>query len=313
MTFGESLESPFIWATSQSLYLLDVFALDRVFALSLALFLVVPVSVAAQDGDGAWLSEFRFDQLKFVFWPSGVENRQDSDGTGSALTVHADKVAITEWDALDVRHCIDGDDTWCSYPELARAAGGNKNGEVEENEVSSFQTFAQIGLRSQIEKVDQLADTLQSNITVDGLQAKSVKIMKLVLHDVVGTVDSDETIYADVEAKATYDNDKDAKSHLIHIGELTLADDGFIYEQTLWTMGPAGWKFDAGATKPERAKRFVSENGYFSSQDQFESLSDDGVDLSAVKSGGAKKSPDIAPIALFAALVGVAALLRRRT
>jgi hypothetical protein len=308
--FGGSLESPFIWAGSQSVHLLDVFPLKRSFALLLALFLAVPATVTAQDGD--WLSTFEFDQLKFVFWPAGVENRQDSDGKGSAITVHADRVAIKDWDALDVRHCIDGDQEWCSYPELARAAGGNNNGQVEPKEIQSFQTFAQIGLRSQIEKVDQLADTLQANITVDGLQAKSVKITKLVLHGAEGTVDSNETIFADVEAKATYENDKDAKTHLIKVGTLKLKPDGFVYKQSLWSMGPAGWKFDTAGTKPNEAKPFVTEKGYFSSQDKFEQLSATGIELVATKGEASKKSPGIGAVAILGALAVAFVVLRRR-
>lgn len=287
--------------------------LNRIFAVSIALFLAVPVAVTAQEEEDGWFSEFKFDQLRFVVWPSGVENRQDSDGKGSAIVVQADKVAITEWDALDVRHCIDGDTSWCSYPELAELAGGNNDGEVTAAETQSFQTYAQIGIRSQIQKVDQLADTLQTNITVGGLQAKSVKIMKLVIHGAEGVVDSNTTIFADVEAKATYDNDKDAKSHVIHVGELKLKDDGFIYKQTIWKMGPSDWKYDAGATSPDAAKKFVSDAGYFSSQDQFEQLSVGGVDLHVAKAeGGNGRSPGIAPVLVLAVLVAVVLVVNRR-
>lgn len=288
-------------------------SLNRVFALTIALFFLVPASANAQDDGDGWLSEFKFDQLRFVFWPGGVENRQDSDGKGSAIIVQADKVAITEWDALDVRHCIDGDTSWCSYPELAELAGGNNDGEVTAPETQSFQTYAQIGIRSQIQKVDQLADTLQTNITVGGMQAKSVKIMKLVIHGAEGVVDSNSTIFADVEAKATYENDKDAASHVIHVGELKLKDDGFIYKQTIWKMGPSDWKYDAGATTPDAGKKFVSDAGYFSSQDQFEQLSVGGVDLHAVKAeGGGGRSPNIAPILVLGVLAAVVLVVNRR-
>ncbi|HEX9816642.1 MAG TPA: hypothetical protein VGB18_06655 [Candidatus Thermoplasmatota archaeon] len=291
-------------------------SLNRTFALSVALFLLVPASAHAQGDGGGWLSEFKFDQLRFVFWPGGVENRQDSDGKGSAIIVQADKVAITEWDALDVRHCIDGDDTWCSYPEVAQlcpnSANTCRNGQVEVGEIQSFQTIAQVVLRSKIEKVDQLADTLETNITVGGLQAKSVKIMKLVIHGAEGVVDSNETIFADVEAKATYENDKDATSHVIHIGELKLKDDGFIYKQAIWKIGPSGWKYDAGATAPDAGKKFMSDAGYFSSQDQFEQLSVGGVDLHIVKAEGAGRSPGVAPVLVLAVLVAVVLVVNRR-
>ena len=286
--------------------------LNRLFALSVALFFLVPASAAAQEEEEGWLSEFKFDQLRFIVWPSGVENRQDSDGKGSAITVQADKVAITEFDALDVRHCIDGDETWCSYPEIIQAGGGgNNDGDVTAAEVQNFQTFAQLGIRKAIPKVDQLADTLQANITVDGMQAKSVKIMKLVIHGAEGTRDSNATIFADVEAKATYDNDKDAKSHKIHVAELKLKDDGFIYKQTIWKMGATGWKFDAAATSAD-AKKFVSDAGYFSSQDQFEQLSVSGIDMEVAKAEGGGRSPNVGPILVLAVIAAVLLVVNRR-
>lgn len=259
---------------------------------------------SAQQGDIFELFQFR--ELKFQFWPSGVENRQDSDGKGSAIIVHVGRVRVEDWDALELRHCIDGDADWCTY----QIPGGNNDGNITARELEDFQTFAQIGLRSAVPTVDALMDTLQENLTVDGLKGKNVKIIKVVFENASGPVDRNDTIMVDIDAKVTYENEPKASKYLIRIGNLSLRPD-FVYDNAIWVLGGSGYQFDASATNPVGAKARVNPQGYFSSQTQFEDLSVQGLEFTITKGSPGKRSPGLEPLALLGALAALVVVRRR--
>lgn len=255
-----------------------------------------------------FFSEFHFNKLEFKFWPAGVENRQESDGVGSAITVHVDRVLIEADSAWELRNCIDGDSGVCTYD----IPGGNQDGTVTADEVESFEQFAKIGIKSRVPRVGKFAEMLQQNVSVDGMQGKTAVITRVDFQGAEGSVESDADVIAYVDAKVTYDNDPKAKTHTIRIDDLPLKSELFLYDSVLWVAGVPKWSFDTKATTPDGAKPRVTAEGYYSNQDTFESLAATGMEIQ-VKEGGAKKSPGVG----FAALVGVVALaavaLRRRT
>lgn len=261
-------------------------------------------TAAAQQSE--IFEEFQFRQLKFQVWPSGVENRAKTDGVGSALTVHVDRAVIEDLDAVELRHCIDGDASFCSY----EIPGGNADGVVTAAEVESFQSFAQVGLRAAVPRVNDFAKTLQNNVSVDGLPGKNVALTRVEFEGAEGSTDSNATVLAFIDAKVTYDNDAAAKRHTIVVGNLSLQPHGFVYDNAIWTTAAEGWGFDAAATQPDAARSLVNVNGYFSPQAQFESLAEDGLTFTMAQGAGEKKSPG-PELALFAGAILLAALLRR--
>jgi hypothetical protein len=271
------------------------------------IFLVPP---AAAQGDSIF-SEFHFRDLKFEFWPSGVENRQSSDGSGSAITVHVNEVRVEGANAQELRHCIDADQSFCSYD--TSFFNGNKDGKVTTDEVESFQRLAGATLKRIIPRVADLAERLQKNVTVDDKQAKAAaSITKLAFQGAEGPTTSNATIIATIDAKVTYDNDGGAKKHDIAIGELSLKKELFFGQNVIWVTPVAGWGYDTKATRPDGAKSLVNSHGYFSSQAQFEDLAKSGLHLTAAKGAGSKKSPGPE---LGVVLAGLALLLmvgRRR-
>lgn len=228
--------------------------------------------------------EFKFQDLRFVVWPAGLENRGGTDGKGSAITIHVNDVRIDDDAAVELRYCIDD-------PEVCGNLGADGDGTVEPLEVQNFENLTRFGIRSKVERVDQMLNALESNITVDGVPGKNSGIFGARLEGAEGPVDSDAQILATIEAKVTFDNDARAARHAIHVGNLSLRQDGFTYSNALWVVETKGWRFDAPSTQPAAAKPLVNEKGYFSSQSQFERLSGDGFDLSVVKESARKKSP----------------------
>lgn len=266
--------------------------------------LLLAPAAAAQQSE--IFEEFQFQQLKFQVWPGGVENRAKSDGVGSAVTVHVERAVIEDIDAVELRHCIDGDESFCTY----EIPGGNADGVVTAAEVESFQTFAQVGLRAAVPRVNDFAKTLQNNVSIDGLKGKNVALTRVEFQGAEGNTDSNTTVLAFIDAKVTYDNDAKAERHTIVVGNLSLHPQGFVYADTIWVVVAEGWGFDAAGTQPDTARSLVNVNGYFSPQARFESLAEQGLTLVVAKGAGAKKSPGPELVVLVGA-IAVAAMLRR--
>lgn len=268
------------------------------FALAAALLVsVVPVGVAQDE----IFLEFKFTDLRFQVWPAGLENRANSDGKGSAITVHVNDVRIENEAAVELRYCID-------EPDYCGNLGADADGTVEPAEVQSFENLTKLGIRSKVKRVDQMLDSLKANLTIDAAPGKTSAIYAADFRGAEGPVDSMAQILATIEAKVTFDNDPKAAKHVVHVGNLSLKQDGFTYTNAIWTTAIAGWRFDAAATVPVEAKNQVNSQGYFSTQAKFETLSGKGFDLTVVKETARKKSPgpDAAllllalPLALFA-------------
>lgn len=249
----------------------------------LAAFLLLSVYDSAAAQDQIFL-EFKFEDLRFAVWPAGLENRGGTDGKGSAITVHVKDVKIEQEAAIELRYCID-------EPAYCGNSGADGDGDVEPLEVQSFENLTKFAIRGKVKRVDQMLDALRSNLSVDGVGGKNSGIFSADFQGAEGPVDSPSPILATIEAKVTFDNDPRASRHKIHVGNLSLKQDGFTYTNAKWVMAIKGWRFDQAATDPPAAKTHVNSQGYFSSQAQFEKLSEDGFDLSIVKDAARKKAP----------------------
>jgi len=250
-------------------------------------------------------SHFNFKDLKFQFWPGGLED--DADREGSAITVHVTKVEVKDLDAVEFRHCIDADMSFCSYNI---PSSGNQDGQVTAAEVADFKILVQAGLQGYVPKVRDFMNTLRTNISVDGQKAKLVNIYSVVITGAEGDTDSNATILVDLDAKALYKNDYKAAKHVVKIGNMTLRP-GFSYTNAIWAAGDASWSFDPTSTKPESAKSVVNQHGLFTAQTSYESLGEKGLELTLVKGASKGKSPGLEVPLLVAVLVGLA-LVRRR-
>ncbi|HLE47007.1 MAG TPA: hypothetical protein VI818_01820 [Candidatus Thermoplasmatota archaeon] len=250
-------------------------------------------------------SHFQFKDLKFQFWPEGLED--DADREGSAITVHVTRVEVKDLDAVEFRHCIDSDMSFCSYN---LPPTGDQDGTVERDEVADFRNIVQVGLQGYVPKVREFTDTLRHNITIDGQKATLVNIYNVAITGAEGDTDSNATILVDLDAKALYKNDYKAAKHVVKIGNMTLRP-GFSYTNAIWAAGDASWSFDPTSTKPESAKSVVNQHGLFTAQTSYESLGEKGLELTLVKGASKGKSPGLEVPLLVAVLVGLA-LVRRR-
>lgn len=277
----------------------------RIVALSVLVLLAYSAPVAAQDD---FFSEFHFKKLQFKFWPSGVDNRQKSDGAGSAITVHVDEVRIEGINAQELRHCIDGDPSFCSY----QIPGGNADGTVTSDEVQSFENISIAAIKSAVPRVGKMATMLQKNVSVDGMAGKNAVITRVQFKGAEGKTSSEALVLAYIDAKVTYENDPKAKSHTIKVDDLPLKEEFFIYDNALWVSGNDRWSFDREATSPGEAKNLVNSQGYFSTQDRFEQLSTQGLQIKVQEGGGSKRSPGPEAAAILGTLALLAILIRRR-
>lgn len=270
------------------------------------------IPATAQE-DGLFVA-FNFDTLWFKLHPAGMK----SSDPGSVLEILAEDVRIEGVDATDLRHCLDGWD-WrtCSYGNLTQNLGGNQNGQVEANEVTTFQTFA-FALES-IPKVENLTRLVKENITVDNKHAANPAVDKLILQNALGDVNSTATIHAFVTVKAAYANEKSAPAHEVNVRALDLLREGFSYGTCKWTVEAEGWRWAAAETRPTQHASRVTESGWTSNQTQFESATagPDGLTLVAEQaSTPAKKAFPLIPVLLalggLVLLVLLVLLLRRR-
>ena len=250
-------------------------------------------------------SHFNFKDLKFQFWPGGLED--DADREGSAITVHVTKVEVKDLDAVEFRHCIDADMSFCSYNI---PSSGNQDGQVTAAEVADFKILVQAGLQGYVPKVRDFMNTLRTNISVDGQKAKLVNIYSVVITGAEGDTDSNATILVDLDAKALYKNDYKASKHVVNIGNLTLRP-GFAYGNAIWASADAGWRFETSSIKPDSAKSVVNQHGLYTGQLSFETLSEKGLELTLVKGSGGSKSPGLELPLIALALVGLAMVRRR--
>lgn len=249
-------------------------------------------------------SHFTFDELRFKFWPEGLED--DPDREGSAITIHVTRAEVKEIDAVEFRHCMDGDMSFCSY----EIPGGNQDGTVSTDEVNSFKAFVPF-IQTKVPKVKEFMDTLRNNVTVDAQKAKFVNIFNVVITGAEGDTDSEAPILVDLDAKALYKNDYKAAKHVVTVGNMTLSP-GFSYNKAIWAAADPSWVFDPGATKPDGAKSVVNQHGLFTAQASYESLGEKGLELTLVKGAAKGKSPGVELPILVLGLVALA-LVRRRS
>jgi hypothetical protein len=253
-------------------------------AIAILLFLGTLAVPTAPADQGQIFTVFAFDTLKFEFHPEGVEKSASSDPEGSAIRIFVVNVAVVEWDAYDLRHCIDGHED-CEYPIIWQA---NNDGQVQAEEVEAFQKVANSVAKS-IEEVGNLTRLVQENITVDGVNSASPQVTSLRFENAAGPIDSMDRIDAYVDVTARYDNDADADSHTIQVRGLDLAGDGFEYGEAIWTVQPGdGWAYDPSATEPPSAASKVSADGWVSDQASFETAtaSSSGLSLAVVRAQG---------------------------
>lgn len=301
---GRSLEHAFISRASKSRTTPETVPplLRQTTTTLLCLALATSLLPAAGAQENIFL-EFKFQDLRFRVWPAGLEHRSSIDGKGSAITVHVNDVRVENEGAVELRYCID-------EPEYCSNDVADGDGTVEDFEVQNFENLTKLGIRYKIKRVDELLDALKANLSVDGAPGKSSSITNAKFSGAEGPVDSNARILATIEAKVTFDNDGKAARHTIHVGNLSLKQDGFTYTNALWTLASPGWRFDAAATQPDAARPHVNSQGYFSNQAQFESLSGAGFDLTVVKETARKKSPG-PELALILLALPLALLLRR--
>lgn len=272
-----------------------------------------PVPVGSQ----AFGIDFEFNVLKFTFLPEGFEGSGDEGG--SALEAYADRVQIKDADALDLRHCIDGQRD-CSYYDALQVAGyrGNQNRVVEQNELNNFQILAPLGVKQE-PKIVALNNLLQHNLTVDGLEGKRPRVDNVTFAGALGDIESQATVDAFITIEVEYDNDKKAKTHEVVVRDLSLTSQGFAYGNAVWIhKSSRSWSWSTDATQPPAAKTFVTKEGWFSTQPQFEDSTKGPLKLvieqkgSAISAGGMGLWIALGLFILLALAVLAFLLLRRR-
>lgn len=278
--------------------------------LLLATATLVMLSPAAFAQDPGFLVTFHFDTLWFKFHPNGLASTATS---GSGLEVFAENVRVEGDEVKDLRHCIDGwGDDKCSYGSGLALIDyqADRDGNVTTAEVERFTPLALIFAGS-IEKVKRLSDILQSNITVDGLTGGQPRVVELIFRDAEGPVDSDAPAFADVTVEAGYDNDRNAKRHEVHVKNFQMEAEGFVYQTVQWTLeGDSKWDYKAGETLPGSVQGRVTNDGWTSTQAEFESSTTDTLRL--VVELPKKKTPGPELFAIVGALAIAALLVRRR-
>jgi hypothetical protein len=276
-------------------------------SVGLALVLLTPAA-AAQEG---FLVTFHFDTLWFKFHPLGLASTK---AKGSGIEVFAQNVNIAGDEVKDLRHCIDG---WgepdCSYGNLLQVAGyeANKDGQVTAQEVADFKPFALLGA-GQIPKIQRLSQVLKDNVTVDGVAGGTPRVVELDFREAEGGVDDTAPAHADVKVEVGYENDRNAKHHEIHMHDLGLQAEGFLYNEVRWTLeDDPKWDYKPDQTLPGSVKGRVTKDGWTSNQGDFESATNETLRL--VVELPKKKTPGPEALAILGAVaVALVLVVRRR-
>lgn len=271
--------------------------------------LLTPVSTAQSD----FFVLYSFEELVFEFHPEGLPKTHADDPDGSALVVKVRSVAVDDWHAYDLRHCMDGQDSCEYYNPSNPAWEANQDGEVQTSEVEGF-TEAISAFVAFIPEVRNLTDLAQNNMTVDGEHSSKPRIQSVVFEGAEGSIQSQDMITAQVEIVARYDNDAGSDRHVIRVDDLPLREQGFTYDSVRWGVtGEEAWVFVPEATQPAEARSNTTAAGYTGSQDAFEPLTEDGFVLETAQEGGdGGGSPGVGVLLVLAAsAVGFAALRRR--
>lgn len=244
---------------------------------------------------------FQFEELKFVFRPTGPEGSGDEGG--SALDISADKLQVAGESAVDLRHCIDGKPD-CSYHQAIRPFyTGNQNGWVEASEVANFSVLAPLGV-SREPKIANVTQLVQHNIKVDGLEGNKPRVSRVVFTGADGSIDRPDPISLFVLISVTYENDKKAKSHTIETADFDLAREDLTYTRAVWAHeSERRWHWAAQRTGPESARGFVTAEGWSSGQGDFESATRPQLKLVLEEGAAKKKAPGFEALILLAALM----------
>lgn len=278
------------------------------FVLLPALALLVPTASAQGVDLGI---DFTFDQLRFTFHPNGPE--ASGDEGGSSLDIFADRVKVEGDKALDLRHCIDGQDD-CSYSGALKLVGyaGDKNGEVEATELQNFQQLAPLGVEQE-PKIVALNGLIRHNISVDGKEGGRPHVTEVTFEGVLGPANSTATVDAFITIEVEYNNDKKAKSHTIEVRDIDLTAQGYAYGNAVWVdQAVKNWQWNAKKTEPASVRGFVTADGWTSTQTQFEESTLGPLKLVVEQKSG-KRAPGFEAGALVASLAGLWAWAGRRS
>lgn len=281
-----------------------------ILAATLAVLLLVAPAANAQND---FFVIYSFEELNFEFHPEGLPKTHADDPDGSALVVKVRDVAVEDWRAQDLRHCMDGQSS-CEYynPDNPKWEA-NQDGEVQASEVQEFTEAISVFVTF-IPEVRELTDLAQQNITVDDEHSKKPRLQSVVFENAEGPINSTDAITAHVDIVARYDNDAGADRHVLRADGLPLRDKGFTYDTVRWTVASedAAWQFVPDATQPSDARANTTEAGYASGQTAFETLTEQGFSLETAKQSEGGGSPGFGAVAAAAAVACAVAFLTLR-
>lgn len=230
--------------------------------LVLGLLLLVPDASAQTLRER--LEEFHFETLVFTFTWETPDNDQD----GRAIVFVDGMDLLLEGEAArDLRRCIDGQE--CVVPQLQLAsAGADRDGNVDSDELETFETTVLLGINSQSETKAYLAN-MRGIVSIDGQSPSSASVTDLQLENALGSTDSTETVHLNMQATAKWNRLVAAAD--THEVSMRRAETNFTVADRVEVRGGQNWRIKEETIQPAPMAQFFDAGRLQASQEEFES------------------------------------------